>query len=273
MRARARTQSSIAIGAGAHEWVLINASPDILTQIRAFPGLQPARRIRDTGIVAVILMDAQIDHVTGLLMLREGGPLHIYCTDVVREELISVNPIFNILGHYCTVAWHPIILGPDAAFSVAGLEALRFVPVPLKSKAPPYSRHRDDPHEGDNIGLQVTDTRSNATLFYAPGLAEIEPHLQSHLRDSDCLLIDGTCWTDDELVAMGISRKRSRDMGHLPQSGDGGMLSVLAPLKRPRKVLIHINNTNPILNEDSPERAALAAAGIEAAYDGLEIVL
>jgi pyrroloquinoline quinone biosynthesis protein B len=110
-------------------------------------------------------------------------------------------------------------------------------------------------------------------LFYAPGLGEMEAHLTPHLRQADCLLVDGTFWRDDELLVAGIATKRARDMGHLPQSGAGGMLDVLASLQGPRKILIHINNTNPILDEESPERAALNAAGIEVAYDGMDIRL
>jgi pyrroloquinoline quinone biosynthesis protein B len=143
----------------------------------------------------------------------------------------------------------------------------------LHSKAPPYSPHRNDPHEGDNIGLRIEDTRSGKSLFYAPGLGELEPHLEAHFQEADCVLVDGTCWTDDEMITLGISHKRARDMGHLPQSGPGGMLSLLERYRRPRKILIHINNTNPILNEDSMERATLTAAGIEVAHDGMEIAI
>ena len=273
LRAQARTQSSIAISPEESAWVLINASPDITAQIRAFPQLQPNRGIRDTGIAAIVLMDSQIDHVTGLFSLREGKPLTIYCTAMVHDDLTSGNPIFRILSHYCTVNWQEIKTGPGSDFSIAEVPGLRFRPVPLSSKAPPYSPHRNDPHEGDNIGLVVRDEKTEKTLFYAPGLGKIEAHLGSYLSDSDCLLVDGTCWVDDEMLRLGISQKRARDMGHLPQSGAGGMLGVLAPLQKPRKVLIHINNTNPILNQDSPERAQLTAAGIEVAYDGMEIVL
>ncbi len=272
IRAKPRTQSSIAVSTEDSRWVLFNASPDILTQIRAFPELQPGRSIRDTGIAAVILMDAQIDHTTGLFSLREGKPLEIYCTDMVRDDLLTGNPIFKILEHYCKVNWHQVHTRGER-FTVPGVDGLEFTPVPLHSKAPPYSPHRYDPHEGDNIGIRVQDLGNRKTLFYAPGLGEIEPHLRPYLADSDCLLVDGTTWTDDEMMRLGIAPKLARDMGHLPQSGPGGMIEVLAPLTRPRKVLIHINNTNPILNEDSPERAELTRRGIEVAYDGMEIIL
>jgi pyrroloquinoline quinone biosynthesis protein B len=272
LRATARTQSSIAVSADGTSWVLFNASPDILQQIKASPFLQPNRARRDTGIVAVVLIDAQIDHTTGLLMLREGKPLEIYCTDMVRQDLTSGNPLFNILGHYCGVNWHPVQTD-GGSFTIPGAAGLRFGAMPLKSKAPPYSPHRNDPHEGDNIGVVIEDLHTGTRLFYAPGLAAIEPHLAPHMAAADCLLVDGTFWTDDEMLSLGVSGKRARDIGHLPQSGEDGMIAALARFGKPRKVLIHINNTNPILDEDSPQRAELASQRIEVAHDGMEIII
>ncbi|HEY5929517.1 MAG TPA: pyrroloquinoline quinone biosynthesis protein PqqB [Burkholderiales bacterium] len=273
LRAKARTQSSIVVSADNVNWVLFNASPDILAQFKSFPELQPARGIRDTAIRSIILMDAQIDHTTGLLMLREGKPLEIYCTGMACEDLTTGNPLFNILGHYCGVNWHELPTAAGSSFQAIGAEELSFTAVPLKSKAPPYSPHRDNPHEGDNIGMRITDKRSGKVLFYAPGLGEIEPHLKPFLEEADVLMVDGTFWTDDEMIRLGVSKKRARDIGHLPQSGPGGMIEVLKPLKASRKVLIHINNTNPILDDDSAERRELASVGIEVAYDGLDITL
>ncbi|MFN0039865.1 MAG: pyrroloquinoline quinone biosynthesis protein PqqB [Burkholderiales bacterium] len=273
LRTRARTQSSIVVSPDGINWVLFNASPDLLAQIQGFPALQPGRALRDTAIRAIVLMDAQIDHTTGLLMLREGKPLEIYCTDMAREDLTTGNPLFNVLGHYCGVSWHRLPTETGNAFSVVGAEDLTFTSVPLKSKAPPYSPHRDNPHEGDNIGMRITDRRSGKTLFYAPGLGEIEPHLKPFLEDADCVMVDGTFWTDDEMIRLGVSKKHARDIGHLPQSGPGGMIEVLKPLRASRKILIHINNTNPILDEDSNERKQLGAEGIEVAHDGMDLTL
>jgi len=269
--AQPRTQSSIAITGDDVNWVLFNASPDILQQLKGNRELQPARALRDTGITAVILIDAQIDHTTGLLMLREGQrPLQIYCTDMVHEDLSTGNPLFRILAHYCGVEWHRI---GDAhgSFTIPGAPALEFKAMPLKSAAPPYSPHREDPHPGDNIGVRVTDTASGRCVFYAPGLGEIEPHVEVAMRDADCVMVDGTFWTDDEMIRLGISKKRAREIGHLPQSGEGGMMEWMDRFSKPRKILIHINNTNPILNDDSSERAELARRGIEVAFDGMDI--
>jgi pyrroloquinoline quinone biosynthesis protein B len=274
IRATARTQSSIAVSADGSDWILINASPDVLQQIQAFPPLQPARSLRDTGIRAVVLMDAQVDHTTGLFMLREHRePLQVWCTPQVREDLTTGNPIFNLLGHYCGVEWRQLPLEPDG-FVIPGSDGLRFHALPLSSKAPPYSPHRENPHPGDNVGLVIADDRSGARLFYAPGLGQMEPHVWAAMQQSGCVLVDGTLWTDDEMIRLGASAKRSRDMGHLPQTGPGGMIEWLDRLpKATRRVLIHINNTNRILDEDSEERALLAAHDIEVAHDGLGIEL
>lgn len=272
-RAEPRTQSSIAVSTDGLAWVLFNASPDILTQIRRAPFLQPARAIRDTAIVGIVLIDAQIDHTTGLLMLREGKPLEVWCTDAAHADLTTANPIFQVLSHYCTVHRHRIVPDGASAFTIPGIEGLRFTATTLKSRAPPYSPHRDRPRAGDNIGVSIEDVRSGKRVFYAPGLGEIEPHVSAFMERADCVMVDGTFWTDDEMIRLGISEKRARDIGHLPQSGPNGMIEVLAPLKRARKILIHINNTNPILDEDSPERAALTRAGIEVAFDGMEVML
>ncbi|MCP4996991.1 MAG: pyrroloquinoline quinone biosynthesis protein PqqB [Gammaproteobacteria bacterium] len=266
-----RTQSSIAISSDGVEWLLVNASPDIRQQILNFPALQPARTKRDSGIRAVLLIDSQIDHCTGLLMLRENHrPLEIYCSRMVYQDLTSGFPVLKMLEHYCGVNWHELSID-GADFEIAGIPGLLFSALPLTSKAPPYSPHRKDPHPGDNIGIKVQDPSTGSSLFYAPGLACIEPHLEPAMHAADLLLLDGTCWTDDEMLRRGVGSKRTLAMGHLPQSGSGGMMEALKPFQRQRKVLIHINNTNPMLVEDSAERAELSKAGIEVSHDGMEI--
>lgn len=268
-----RTQSSIAVTANETDWLLINASPDVLQQIKAFPALQPARALRDTGIAAVLLMDAQIDHTTGLLMLREHRQkLPLYCHPLVREDLSTGNPLFKVLSHYCDIDWHDLQL--QSAFQVPALHGLQFEALPLISNAPPYSPHRDKPQPGDNVGLSVKDETSGKTLFYAPGLGQMEPHVWQAMQQADCVLVDGTLWTDDEMIALGASKKTSRAMGHMPQSGADGMIEWLDKLPaHVRKILIHINNTNPILDDSSPQRQTLTAHGIEVAFDGMEITL
>lgn len=273
IRASARTQSSIAASGDGENWVLFNASPDVLQQIRNFPALQPARALRDTAIAAIVLIDAQIDHTTGLYMLREHRtPWPVWCTPGVREDLSVGNPVFGVLAHYAGIDWRALPL--NDRFSIDGAPGLSFEALSLTSNAPPYSPHRDKSQPGDNIGVTLVDTASGKRIFYAPGLGEMEPHVWVAMQRADCVLVDGTLWTDDEMIRLGASAKTSRAMGHLPQSGPGGMLEWLDRLPRAtRKVLIHINNTNPILDEDSPQRAELSARGIEVAFDGMEIAL
>ncbi|MFC6672861.1 pyrroloquinoline quinone biosynthesis protein PqqB [Marinobacterium aestuariivivens] len=275
LKARARTQSSIAISADGIRWILFNTSPDIRAQLESFGPMQPARSVRDTGIAAVVLMDSQIDHSTGLLMLREGCPHEVWCTERVHRDLSESFPIFRMLEHWNGgLKWNrvPVEAG-QSSFVIPQVPELTLTAVPLTSSAPPYSPHRADPHPGDNIGMLVTDRRSGKSLFYAPGLGVIEPHLLPFMQEADCLLVDGTIWRDDELIESGVGTKLGQEMGHLALSGEGGMIEFLDSLAKPRKVLIHINNTNPILDEDSAERAELERHGIEVSHDGLSIEL
>jgi pyrroloquinoline quinone biosynthesis protein B len=273
IKARRRTQSSICVSGDGVNWVLFNASPDVLKQVQEFGPLQPARTIRDTGIVGIVLIDAQIDHTTGLLMLREGTvKREIYCTEMVRNDLTTGNPLFNILDHYCGVNWHNVPID-GSSWEMPGAHNLKFTTVSLKSKAPPYSPHRYDSHDGDTIGVLVEDKTSGKKLFYAPGLGEIEPHLPPLMAQADCIMVDGTFWTDTEMIDLGLMDKTARDIGHIPQSGPGGMMEVLSAYPKARRVLIHINNTNPILNEESPQRRELEATGIEVSHDGMDIIL
>ncbi|WP_375738789.1 pyrroloquinoline quinone biosynthesis protein PqqB [Pseudomonas boanensis] len=273
VRAQPRTQSSIAISANGTDWVLCNASPDIRAQLEAFPSMQPARRPRDTGIAAIILMDSQIDHVTGLLSLREGCPHQVWCTDMVHQDLTTGFPVFNMLEHWNGgLQWQRIDLA-SPAFAIPAAAGLRFTAIPLRSSAPPYSPHRGNPHPGDNIGLYVEDLQTGGTLFYAPGLGQVDDSLRVWMHKADCLLVDGTLWRDDEMRHCEVGDKLGSEMGHLPQSGPGGMIEVLDAIPGPRKVLIHINNTNPILDVDSAERAELGRHDIEVAWDGMGIDL
>ncbi len=272
IEASPRTQSSIAVRGAGSDWVLINASPDIRQQLNAFPGFHPERARRDTGIGAVLLVDSQIDHTTGLLILRESSrPLEVYCTARVHEDLTTGFPIIEMLGHYCGVNWHPVP-SDGSGFDIPAAPGLNFTAVPLTSKAPPYSPHRASPGAGDNIGLHIRDRSSGRALFYAPGLGTFEPHLEAFMREADCLLVDGTTWTDDELARRRVGTKLASEMGHLAQSGPGGMIEQLRAFDA-RKILIHINNTNPILDEESDERATLSRAGIEVAHDGMQFTL
>jgi pyrroloquinoline quinone biosynthesis protein B len=279
LSAHARTQSSIAVSADGESWVLLNASPDIGQQLRSHPQLHPRHGLRDTPIKAVVLMDAQIDHVTGLLGMREGPCIDIYATPCVFEDLTTVFPVLSVLEHYCGTRWHMLrVAGSErsAEFTVDGFASLRFTAVAIPGKAPPYSPHRREQTVGDNIALLIEDLDDGRRLFYSPGLAEVGPRELQWMRDADCLLLDGTFWVEDEMQHAGLSRKTAGEMGHLPQMGDdarAGMVDVMLATAARRKVLIHINNSNPILDEASAQRRVLDSHGIEVAYDGMEITL
>jgi pyrroloquinoline quinone biosynthesis protein B len=273
LRAQPRSQSSIALSDNGEDWILCNASPDIRAQLESFPPLQPARALRDTAIGGIILLDSQIDHCTGLLTLREGCPHQVWCTEMVHQDLSSGFPLFNMLAHWNGGLRHQLIELDGAPFSVPACPDLAITAIALRSSAPPYSPHRGNPHPGDNIGLFVEDRRSGGTLFYAPGLGQVDAALLGWMRRADCLLVDGTLWRDDEMRQCEVGDKLGSEMGHLCQSGPGGMIEVLDGLPAAQKILIHINNTNPILDLDSPERAELCAHGIEVAWDGMSIQL
>lgn len=273
LNAKPRTQSSIAVSTDKKHWLLINASPDIRTQLNAQPLMQPARNLRDTGVTAVMLADSQIDHTTGLLILRESKQsLELYCTDSVYEDLTTGFPVLNMLQHYCGVNRHTLQIDGTAT-TVKDVDGIQVTAVVLSSKAPPYSPHREAPTPGDNVGLWIEDQNTGGKLFYAPGLGQFEEHLIPYFSQADYLLIDGTCWTDDEMARRGVGTKLASQMGHLAQSGAGCMIEQLKAFSQARKILIHINNTNPILDEDSEERKTLAANGIEVSYDGMLLEL
>ncbi|MEX3980185.1 pyrroloquinoline quinone biosynthesis protein PqqB [Paraburkholderia sp. EG287A] len=268
-----RTQSSIAVSGDGVDWVLVNASPDLLAQLRSHPDLQPARATRDSALAAVVLTDAQIDHVTGLLMLRERtSPLPLYACAPVLDDLSGGLPLVPLLGHYCGVEAHAV--SPGEPFTIAACAGLRFTALPVESKPPPYSPRREASAPGDNIALLIEDVAAGTCAFYAPGLAQMSTDVLGTMRRADLVLVDGTFWTTTEMIDLGLSTKHAADMGHLAQrGGDGrpGMIDWLDTLPRgTRKVLTHINNTNPILDPHSVEHAQLRAHGIDVAHDGMQ---
>jgi pyrroloquinoline quinone biosynthesis protein B len=236
--------------------------------------LQPQQGSRHTPICAVLLVDGQIDHTLGLLLLRENRDrIEVWSTAAVREDLTSALPIFSVLEHYCGVNWRPIATD-GSPFEISAMPGIEITALAVDGKPGPYSPYRQNPRRGDNVALCFRDAKTGRRAFYAPGLATISPAVFDALESSDCVMVDGTFWRDDEMIAAGVSSKRASEIGHLPQHGAGGMIETLARLPGAvRRILIHINNTNPILDEDSRERAQLDAAGIEVAFDGMEIRL
>ena len=266
VRARPRTQSSLAIRGGEGPWFLVNASPDARQQLEALTPRQ-VDGVRSPPIAGVLLTDAEIDHTAGLLLLRESqAPVRVFGAEGVERALRSGYPALAILERYCGVEWQT--LGPERARPLEG-SSLVVEPFEVGGDPPRYL-------SGSGLELQASgfvfrDEAGGGVVSYVPGLARLDEEVLARFASSDLVLVDGTFWRDDELARLGISARSARDMGHVPLSGPGGTLEALARLERPRKVLVHINNTNPILLEDSSERKAVLRAGLEVAYDGLEI--
>jgi pyrroloquinoline quinone biosynthesis protein B len=260
---RPRTQSSVAVSADRHRWFLLNASPDVRTQIEAFPALHP-RSGRATPLDAVLLTDAELDHTLGLLLLREGRGVDVHATESVRDTLVNGTSVLRTLEAYCPVRWHPVV--PEADVLLGDCLSYRAFDVPTTKRA----RFGSETEKGRVVGYRLTDERTGRSAVYLPSVQALMP-VRDQLDDCACLLVDGTCWQDDELVQLGLAGKTAREMGHLPIDGPGGSLEQLAPLPIGRKIYIHINNTNPILLEDSRERRTVEQHGMEVAMDGLEL--
>jgi pyrroloquinoline quinone biosynthesis protein B len=265
--ARWRTQCSLAISADDERWVLLNASPDLRQQILATPALHPKAQPRHSPIAAVVLTNGDIDHVAGLLTLRESHPFDLYATGAILDVL-AANPIFDALSSD-HVARHRIVL--DEPIEVAGLEILPFA---VPGKVALYLE-RGEPVIGgegeDTVGLEVR--AGDRRFFFVPGCARVTEGLAARLEGTPLLFFDGTLWTDDEMVQSGTGAKTGTRMGHISVFGPDGSLAALAALGIGRRVYIHINNTNPMLLDDSPERAQVLRAGWDVAHDGMEVSL
>jgi pyrroloquinoline quinone biosynthesis protein B len=271
---QSRTQSSLAVSADHERWFVFNASPDIRAQINACPALWPAGGVRQTPLQAVVLSDAEIDHTLGLLLLREGRRVRVYSTDWVHTALTEWNPLLRTLASFAVVDWQCVSLdqefplctteGADSglrctAFSTGATKRLMFAPAESGS------------HPEACVGYRIADADSGRSFVYLPALEVFSPAVVGHIQDAARLFVDGTCWFDDEMARLGITGKTAREMGHLPLWGEGGSLEQLVQLGGGRTVFVHINNTNPLLLDDSPERQAVEARGLEVAVDGMEV--
>jgi pyrroloquinoline quinone biosynthesis protein B len=266
-RARPRTQSSLAIRGEDGPWFLVNASPDLRQQLETrMDPPAPVDGVRAPPIAGVLLTDAEIDHTAGLLLLRESStPVRVFGLAGVKRALTGGYPVLPMLERYCGAEWGT--LEPGRPQPLDG-SSLAVEPFRVGGDAPRYL--------GSDVELEATGlvfSDAGGTITYVPGFARLDDGVIARLAASDLVLVDGTFWHDDDLARRGISDRTARDMGHAPLAGPDGSLAVLAGLERPRKVLVHINNTNPILLEDSPEREQVARAGVEVAYDGLEVEL
>jgi pyrroloquinoline quinone biosynthesis protein B len=269
--ARSRTQSSIALSPDYRRWFLLNASPDIHAQIESFPALRP-RSGPDGGrlvpLQAVLLTDAELDHTLGLVLLREGRGLEIHATAAARDTLWDGTSLLRTVEAYCPVKWEPVVPGRDVPLG-DGL-SYRAFDVPTTKRAR-FGAGNSADGTGRVVGYRLTDERTGGVLVYLPAVQELTGSVYGQLTGCSCLLVDGTCWRDDELIRLGVAGKTAREMGHLPIGGPGGSLEQLSPLPIDRKIYIHINNTNPILLDDAPERRTVERHGMEVAVDGLEL--
>jgi pyrroloquinoline quinone biosynthesis protein B len=267
-RVAPRTQDSVAVSSSGDRWLLVNASPDVHRQIEQFPGLHP-RAARDTPIAAIALTNGDMDHVLGLLSLREWQPLVLLSTDRVRSGLVDRNVLLRTLARSADqVAWRRLQIGHELVLDDVGVGV---TPVAAPGKLPVHLVGLVDPSPEDNVALRIRDLSSSKTLVVATAVGSVDA-AAALTEGADALMFDGTFWSEDELITLGLGQARARDMAHVPVGGSEGSLARLSTLPR-RRVYTHINNTNPMLRSDSAERTAVERAGWEIAYDGLEVVL
>ncbi|NHN86441.1 pyrroloquinoline quinone biosynthesis protein PqqB [Acetobacter musti] len=268
-----RTQASIAISGDGKHWFIVNASPDLRQQINQTPVLHPKTGLRSTPIAGVILTGAEVDTITGLLTLRERQPFDILGTQQVLGQL-DANPIFEALNRE-VVRRREIALDQPLALTTqdgqpAGLEITLFA---VPGKVPLYAERGENPaailENGETVGLEIADGASR--VLFIPGCACMTDRLRERLHGADVVLFDGTLWRDDEMIRAGLGEKTGRRMGHMSVADPEGTIKAFRDLGIDRKALIHINNSNPILLTDSPERAEVEAAGWDVSYDGMRI--
>jgi pyrroloquinoline quinone biosynthesis protein B len=263
-----RTQDSLAL-TGRGRWLLINASPDVLRQIEGFTPLHP-RAARDTPIGAIALTNGDLDHVVGLLSLRESQPLVLLATERVRAGLVERNAVLRTLARTRDqVTWRTLELDHEVVVEEVGLGVTA---VASPGKLPVHLMGLLEPSPEDNVALRVRDLATGRVVVVATALGSLDG-VEAMLRGADAVFFDGTFWSDDEIVSQGLGKARARDMAHVPIGGDEGSLARLAGLTATRRVYTHINNTNPILREGTSERRAVERAGWEIAFDGMELAL
>ncbi len=262
-----RTQSSLAVSADGRDWVLVNASPDLRQQIIATPALHPRDGARHSPIRAVVLTNGDVDHVAGLLTLRERQPFALHASASLHA-MLDADPVFAVLDR-TLVSRHALAL--DEAGRIEGLDVTAFA---VPGKVPLFLESGEVEVGGETEMTVGLDIRANGRrAVHVPGCASVTPALLERIRGADLLLFDGTTFTDDEMPRLGLSPKTAARMGHVAMSGPGGSLDALAEAEVGAKVYLHINNTNPALVEGSAERRAIEAAGWRIAHDGIEFRL
>jgi len=274
--ARVRSQASLAVSSNNKDWVLLNASPDLRLQIEAAPQLYPCKGLRSSPITGVVLTGGDVDAIAGLLHLRERHRFNIYAPSRVLA-IIAANPIFDVLAPDFV---RRIELPLDERMELAGASGasgLAVIPFAVPGKLPLYLETAgQDPglsEEGDAVGLEIIETATGKSFFFVPGCAAITEQLRARLAGSALVFFDGTLWSDDEMIRLAVGSKTGKRMGHMSMSGEDGTIAAFHDLGVGRQIFIHINNSNPVLLDDSPERHIANAAGWEIAYDGMEVTL
>lgn len=273
IRATARSQESVALSADGERWFLLNASPEIRQQIESFPGLWP-RQPRHSPIAGILLNNGDLDHCLGLLSLRESHPLVVYATSAVQRGFTVGNVLYGTLERFPEqVRWVNLPLGEEVPLmhpDTGAPSGLTLTARPLPGKRPLHLELLSPPLIEDNVGFRIHDAGTGKSVAYLSAVASWSPAVDELVDGADCIFFDGTFWSSDELIAAGLGTRRAEDMAHWPVGGSTGSLQYLAG-RAGRRVYIHVNNTNPVLREDGPERRQLAAAGVELAHDGMEV--
>jgi pyrroloquinoline quinone biosynthesis protein B len=265
-----RTQESVAVSADGEAWFLINVSPEIRSQIESFAALWP-RAPRHSPIAGLLLTNGDLDHCLGLLSLRESHPLVVYATESVRAGFAEGNIVYRTLERFPgQVVWRTLGLDREQPL---GDGRLTVTAIAAPGKRPLHLEGSGEPSDDDNVGLVLRDTMTARRLAYFSGIAGPSDAVLREVSTAEAVFFDGTFWSSDELIAAGLGTRRAEDMAHWPIGGPNGSLRALAGFSGRRRVLIHINNTNPILREDSDERRLLLASGVDVAYDGMEFEL
>ena len=276
---KARTQSSLAVSRDGDSWVLLNASPDLRQQLNQTPELHadPKRGLRHSPVKAAVLTNGDVDHVIGLVNLREAQPFSIYGTNRVLD-IIKSNNVFQVLAAPLVPRTELPLDKPVALEGAGGDLGLTVEAFAVPGKIALYLEDAaagDDfgTREGDTIGLKVSDPATKKSFFYIPGCATIDEPLARRLEGASIVFFDGTLFTDDEMIEQGLLGKTGARMGHISMSGPSGSITAFSKLKVGRLIYVHINNSNPALDENSAARKTIEGAGWEVGYDGLEVRL